>query len=137
MVARAIFVLLSALAGMALFLRAQDPSQGFLLVGLGMGAVAGGLILAGEYALRRLSFGIIVGGAVGLAGGLVLTGLVEWVGSAVFDVELADGRPGLVIKIYPDTLQWKMKKDEEAFYLLSELNWRDWKKEKELKLVTN
>ena len=33
------------------------------------------------------SFGIIVGGAVGLAGGLVLTGLVEWVGSAVFDVE--------------------------------------------------
>jgi uncharacterized protein YacL len=52
-----------------------------------MGAVAGGLILAGEYALRRLSFGIIVGGAVGLAGGLVLTGLVEWVGSAVFDVE--------------------------------------------------
>lgn len=87
MVVRAIFVLLSALAGMALFLRARDPSREFLLAGLGMGAVAGGLILAGEYALRRLSFGIIVGGAVGLAGGLVLTGLVEWVGSAVFDVE--------------------------------------------------
>ena len=87
MVVRAIFVLLSALAGMALFLRAQDPSREFLLAGLGMGAVAGGLILAGEYALRRLSFGIIVGGAVGLSGGLVLTGLVEWVGSAVFDVE--------------------------------------------------
>ena len=87
MVTRAIFVLLSALAGMALFLRAQDPSREFLLMGLGMGAVAGGLILAGEYALRRLSFGIIVGGAVGLAGGLILTGLVEWVGSAVFDVE--------------------------------------------------
>ena len=82
MVTRAIFVLLSALAGMALFLRAQDPSREFLLMGL-----AGGLILAGEYALRRLSFGIIVGGAVGLAGGLILTGLVEWVGSAVFDVE--------------------------------------------------
>ncbi len=87
MVARAIFVLLSALAGMALFLRAQDSSREFLLIGLAMGAVAGGLILAGEYALRRLSLGIIVGGAVGLAGGLVLTGLVEWVGSAVFDVE--------------------------------------------------
>ena len=87
MVVRAIFVLLSALAGMALFLRAQDPSREFLFVGLGMGAAAGGLILAGEYALRRLSFGIIVGGAMGLAGGLVLTGLVEWVGSAVFDVE--------------------------------------------------
>jgi aminoglycoside phosphotransferase (APT) family kinase protein len=31
--------------------------------------------------------------------------------SAVFDVELADGPPGLVIKIYPDTLQWKMQKE--------------------------
>ena len=47
MVSRAIFVLLSALAGMALFLRAQDPSREFLLAGLGLGAVAGGLILAG------------------------------------------------------------------------------------------
>ena len=36
MVVRAIFVLLSALAGMALFLRAQDPSREFLMVGLGM-----------------------------------------------------------------------------------------------------
>ena len=53
MVVRAIFVLLSALAGMALFLRAQDPSREFLLAGLGMGAVAGGLILAGEYALTE------------------------------------------------------------------------------------
>jgi len=87
MVTRAIFVLLSALAGMALFLRAQDPSREFLLIGFGVGAMAGGLILAGEYALRRLSFGIMVGGAIGLAGGLILTGLVEWVGSAVFDVE--------------------------------------------------
>jgi len=76
MVARAIFVLLSALAGMALFLRAQDPSREFLLLGLGMGAVAGGLILAGEYALRRLSFGIIVGaaGAVGAVGAVGAAG---------------------------------------------------------------
>ena len=49
MVTRAIFVLLSALAGMALFLRAQDPSREFLLMGLGMGTVAGGLILATVY----------------------------------------------------------------------------------------
>ena len=74
MVTRAIFVLLSALAGMALFLRAQDPSREFLLIGFGVGAMAGGLILAGEYALRRLSFGIMVGGAIGLAGGLILKG---------------------------------------------------------------
>ncbi|HET6674044.1 MAG TPA: PIN domain-containing protein [Nitrospiraceae bacterium] len=87
MVQRAIFVLLSALAGMALFLRAKDPSREFLLSGFGIGAIAGGLIIAGEYALRRLSFGVIAGGTVGLAAGLVLAGLVEWVGSAVFDVE--------------------------------------------------
>jgi uncharacterized protein YacL len=87
MVQRAIFVLLSALAGMALFLRAKDPSKEFLFAGFGIGAVTGTLIVAGEYALRRLSFGIIAGGTLGLAGGLVLTGLVEWVGSAVFDVE--------------------------------------------------
>lgn len=31
--------------------------------------------------------------------------------SAVFDVEFADGAPGLVIKIYPDALQWKMRKE--------------------------
>jgi len=87
MVQRAIFVLLSALAGMALFLRAKDASTEFLLTGFGIGAVTGALIIAGEYALRRLSFGIIVGGTLGLAAGLLLTGLVEWVGSAVFDVE--------------------------------------------------
>src|SRR5688572_2829919 len=87
MVQRAIFVLLSALAGMALFLRAKDASTEFLLTGLGIGAITGALIVAGEYALRRLSFGIIVGGTIGLAAGLLLTGLVEWVGSAVFDVE--------------------------------------------------
>jgi len=45
------------------------------------------LILLGEHVLQNLSFGIVVGGTVGLAIGLVLTGLVEWVGSAVFDVE--------------------------------------------------
>jgi len=31
--------------------------------------------------------------------------------SAVFDVELTDGPPGLVIKVYPDTLHWKMRKE--------------------------
>lgn len=87
MVARAIFVLLSALAGMALFLRAEEVNGQFLLMGLGIGAATGGLIIASEYALRRLSFGIIFGGTAGLAVGLLLAGLVEWVGSVIFDVE--------------------------------------------------
>ncbi|HET9313536.1 MAG TPA: PIN domain-containing protein [Nitrospira sp.] len=87
MVPRAIFVLLSALAGMALFIKADSASAPYWLYGFGIGAVTGGLILAGEYALRNLSFGIIAGGTAGLAAGLVLTLLVEWVGGEIFDVQ--------------------------------------------------
>jgi len=39
--------------------------------------------------------------------------------SAVFDVGLTDGAPGLVIKIYPDALQWKMQKEILVAALLS------------------
>lgn len=87
MVSQAIFILLSALAGMALFLRAENATGAFWLYGFGIGAVTGGLIVAGEYALRRLSFGIIVGATAGLAVGLLMTGLVEWVGGEIFDVQ--------------------------------------------------
>lgn len=87
MVSRAIFVLLSALAGMALFLRTDEASGELALFGLAVGAATGGFIVAGEYALRNVSFGIIAGGTAGLAVGLLLTGLIEWVGSAIFDVE--------------------------------------------------
>jgi uncharacterized protein YacL len=87
MIPRAIFILLSALAGMALFIRAQDGGGLFGLYGFGIGAATGGLIVAAEYALRTLSFGIIVGGAAGLAAGLLMTGLVEWVGGEIFDVQ--------------------------------------------------
>lgn len=87
MVSRAIFILLSALAGMVLFLRAENASSAFWLYGFGIGAVTGGLIVVGEYALRTLSFGIIVGATAGLAVGLLMTGLVEWVGGEIFDVQ--------------------------------------------------
>jgi uncharacterized protein YacL len=87
MVSRAIFVLLSALAGTALFLKAEGPTASFWLYGFAIGAATGGLIVAGEYALRNLSFGVIAGGTAGLAAGLLLTGLVEWVGGEIFDVQ--------------------------------------------------
>src|SRR5262244_3547297 len=87
MVSRAIFVLLSALAGMALLLRADGASASYWLYGFGIGAATGGLLVGGEYALRNLSFGIIVGGTGGLAVGLLLTGLIEWVGGEIFDVQ--------------------------------------------------
>ncbi|MGH7204881.1 MAG: PIN/TRAM domain-containing protein [Nitrospiraceae bacterium] len=87
MAQRALFVLLSALAGMALFSRGEGPNSPFLFVGFALGAGTAGLILVAEYALQKLSFGIIVGGTAGLTVGLILTGLVEWVGSIVFDIE--------------------------------------------------
>ncbi len=87
MARRVIFMLLSALAGMALFARGEELQGPLPLMGLAIGAATGGLILVGEYALEKLSFGIIMGGTAGLAVGLVLTGLIEWVGSVIFDVE--------------------------------------------------
>jgi len=48
MISRAIFILLSALAGMVLFLRAEGASGAFWLYGFGIGAVTGGLIVVGE-----------------------------------------------------------------------------------------
>ncbi len=87
MVPRTIFILLSALAGMALFIRAENAGGLFGLYGFGIGAATGALIVCAEYALRTLSFAIIVGGTAGLAVGLLLTGLIEWVGGEIFGVQ--------------------------------------------------
>jgi len=87
MARRIAFVLLSALAGMTLFLRGEEPTGPVLIAGFAIGAATGSLILGAEHLLQKASFGIIVGGTGGLAIGLVLTGLVEWVGSVIFDVE--------------------------------------------------
>jgi uncharacterized protein YacL len=87
MARRAIFVLVSALAGMALFQRGEQPEAPLLIQGFLIGAATGGLIVFGELALQKLSFEVILGGTIGLAVGLILTGLLEWVGSVVFDVE--------------------------------------------------
>ena len=87
MVWRAIFVLLSAVAGMALFSKLNGTEAQDLLYGAGIGAATGGLIVAVEFALRNLSFGVIVGGTAGLAIGLLMTGLVEWVGGEVLDAQ--------------------------------------------------
>lgn len=87
MVGRAIFVILSMLAGMALFMSADGPDSPAWFYGVGIGALTGGLIVAGEYAVRNLSFGIIVGGTGGLVVGLLLAGLIEWVGGEIFDIQ--------------------------------------------------
>jgi len=87
MARRIVFVLVSALAGTALFLRGAEPTGPQLAAGFAIGAAVGGVIVTAEYALQKCSVGIILGGTAGMAIGLILTGLVEWVGSVVFDVE--------------------------------------------------
>ncbi|HEY5626901.1 MAG TPA: hypothetical protein VIR79_03055 [Nitrospira sp.] len=87
MVGRAIFVLLSSLVGMAAFMSPDGPGSPYWLYGLGAGALIGGLAVAGERAVRHLSFGCVVGGAGGLAAGLILAGLIEWVGGELLDVQ--------------------------------------------------
>ena len=62
MVSRAIFVLLSALAGMALFLRADAASASYWLYGFGIGAVTGGLIVGGDAIFHSA---LLSGGLVG------------------------------------------------------------------------
>jgi uncharacterized protein YacL len=81
------FVFISGLAGTALFVRSEDSQWELLLTGFAIGSALGGLVLVAEYALHKASFGMIIGATTGLAVGLLLTGLIEWVGSAVFDVE--------------------------------------------------
>jgi aminoglycoside phosphotransferase (APT) family kinase protein len=38
--------------------------------------------------------------------------------SAVFEIELAGGPPNLVLKVYPDSMQWKMRKEVTVSRLL-------------------
>ena len=71
---------------MALFIRDEFDGDLFGLYGFGIGAATGALIVASEYALRTFSFAIIVGGTAGLSVGLLLMGLIEWVGREIFDV---------------------------------------------------
>lgn len=87
MARRSIFLLLCALAGMAMFLRGEEPSGPILLLGVAVGAAIGGIILAGEYALQRASVAVVIGGAAGLAVGLILTGLLEWVWGVIFQMQ--------------------------------------------------
>lgn len=87
MLRRSLVLFLSAVAGMALFARSGEEPTGNVLIGLAIGLVSGGAILLAEYALQQLSFGVLLGGTAGLGVGLLLTGLIEWVGSVVFDVQ--------------------------------------------------
>ena len=41
--------------------------------------------------------------------------------SAVFEIELTDGPPAFVLKVYPEAMQWKMQKEVSIARLLERL----------------
>ena len=77
MVPRTTFVVLCIVVGLALF------SDGFGQDGGWIWAVAAGLVVAGvvlgvEFGLREVEPGVLLGGAVGFAAGLILAGIAAW-----------------------------------------------------------
>ena len=44
--------------------------------------------------------------------------------SAVFEIELAEGPPAFVLKVYPETMHWKMQKEVSVARLLEGCRYR-------------
>ena len=99
MARRAVVVLLCAIAGLALFLRGSElfglPAWTWIPISVAIGA----LIVAGEFGFQRLSFGMAVGIITGLMSGLLLTGLLQWVGAGIFDLHSSVVQLGAVLLV--------------------------------------
>src|SRR5438876_913933 len=76
MVLRATLVVLCIVLGLALFSSAEESGW---IWGATVGVVVAGVALGIEYTLRRAKPGAVLGGAAGLACGLLLAGLAAWV----------------------------------------------------------
>ncbi len=87
MARRMIVVLLSTLAGFALFLFSEEPFGLKSWTWVPIGVAVGGLIVAVEFGLHQIPFGMIVGGISGLVIGSLLTGLMAWLGFSMFQVD--------------------------------------------------
>jgi len=77
MVLRATFVVLCIVAGLALFSDGFDQQGGWMLASV-VGLIIAAVVLGIEYGLRNTKTGVLVGGLVGLACGLVLSGVAAW-----------------------------------------------------------
>jgi len=77
MVRRTTYVVLCIVAGLALFSDGFDQDSGWIWAAV-VGLVVAGIVLGVEYGLREMKPGVLLGGAAGLVGGLVLAGLAAW-----------------------------------------------------------
>lgn len=77
MVLRTTFVVLCIVAGLTLFSEGFGQESGWVLA-LAAGLSVAGIVLGLEFALRKQKPGVVMGGAAGLAGGLILAGMAAW-----------------------------------------------------------
>jgi uncharacterized protein YacL len=77
MVRRTTYVVLCIVAGLALFSDGFGQDSGWVWAAVA-GLLVAGIVLGVEYGLRETKPGALLGGAAGLAGGLVLAGIAAW-----------------------------------------------------------
>jgi uncharacterized protein YacL len=101
MVLRTTFVVLCIVAGLALFSDGFDQQGGWLSAAV-VGLVVAGLVLALEYGLRHAKPGVVLGGAIGFACGLVLAGVAAWaLAVTVPPVEAVPVLGFLLVAVFP------------------------------------
>jgi uncharacterized protein YacL len=77
MVLRTTFVVLCIVSGLALFSEGFGQNEGWIWAAVA-GLTVAGLVLGVEFALRKQKPGVVLGGAAGLAAGLILAGIAAW-----------------------------------------------------------
>lgn len=101
MVLRATFVVLCIVLGLALFSNSSEQENGWIWAAA-VGVVVAGIVLGIEYTLRQAKPGVLLGGAAGLACGLLLAGLAAWaLGATVPDFESVPVLGFLLLAIFP------------------------------------
>src|SRR5713226_10046247 len=99
MVLRATFVVLCIVLSLALFSNGEE--YGWIWAAA-VGVVVAGIVLGIEYMLRQVKPGVLLGGAAGLACGLLLTGLAAWaLGATVQDFESIPVLGFLLLAAFP------------------------------------
>ena len=90
MALRAIFFCVSVLLGLGVVFAAGLDEDVYLLIGAGLGALLGGILIAVEQFLQCVTSTVAIGGFVGLSVGIVLAGILIFSVSQIFpDATLA------------------------------------------------
>src|SRR2546427_86144 len=101
MVLRATFVVLCIVLSLALFSNSSEQENGWIWAAA-VGVVVAGIVLGIEYTLRQAKPGVLLGGAAGLACGLLLASLAAWaLLTTVPDFEAVPVLGFLLLAIFP------------------------------------